>query len=395
MKVLKVAVVGGGIGGLTAALMLADAGHEVTIVERRTGFGEPGAGIQLSPNASRILIALGLGAGLNRIGCQPDGIAIRAIGSARPIGHVALGPSMRERYGAPYFVAARADLHTLLLDAVRSRGNVRLVVGRNLVAATDSNSLAEITVETAVGAREMMTAELVIGADGLWSRSRAALGDRREPVYAGFAASRAIVPANEVPAELASGDTGLWLGPGRHVVHYRIGGGRLVNIVVVERRAAPRQGWSEPEPGDALLARFSGAAAPLRGLLEAAGSWAAWSLYDLPVGPMAGRRLALLGDAAHPILPYLAQGGALAIEDAAELAVQLERNHDVPPALSAYAQARVGRVRRVQREARRNGRIYHLPGPIAAARDLVLRRKDPGRLVDRYAWLYDWRPTGA
>jgi salicylate hydroxylase len=395
VKVLKVAVVGGGIGGLTAALMLADAGHEVTIVERRTGFGEPGAGIQLSPNASRILVALGLGAGLNRIGCQPDGIAIRAIGSARPIGHVALGPSMRERYGAPYFVAARADLHTLLLDAVRSRGNVRLVVGRNLVAATDSNSLAEITVETAVGAREMMTAELVIGADGLWSRSRAALGDRREPVYAGFAASRAIVPANEVPAELASGDTGLWLGPGRHVVHYRIGGGRLVNIVVVERRAAPRQGWSEPEPGDALLARFSGAAAPLRGLLEAAGSWAAWSLYDLPVGPMAGRRLALLGDAAHPILPYLAQGGALAIEDAAELAVQLERNHDVTPALSAYAQARVGRVRRVQREARRNGRIYHLPGPIAAARDLVLRRKDPGRLVDRYAWLYDWRPTGA
>jgi salicylate hydroxylase len=392
---LRVAVVGAGIGGLTAALALADDGHEITIVERRTGFSEPGAGIQLSPNASRILIALGLGAALTRIGSQPGRVVIRSLRSGRPISEVTLGPAMRARYGAPYFVVARADLHTALLDAVRSRRNIRLVVGRNLVSAVDSDSAAAITVESGAGTRETMTADLVIGADGLWSPTRTALGDAREPVHDGFAASRAVVPANALPAEFASGDTGLWLGSGRHVVHYPIGDGRLVNIVVVERRAEMRKGWSEPESGGALVARFSGAVPSLQALLAAPESWAAWSLYDLPVRRMARRRIALLGDAAHPILPYLAQGGALAIEDAAELAAQLRRNRDVLPALTGYAKVRVARVRRVQQEARRNGRIYHLPGPIAAARDLVLRRKNPDRLADRYAWLYGWHPTGA
>jgi salicylate hydroxylase len=393
---LRIAIAGAGIGGLTAALALAHDGHDVTVIERRTGFGEPGAGIQLSPNASGILIALGLGAGLNRIGCEPNRIVIRAIGSGREIAQVALGRRMRERYGAPYIVIARADLHTLLLDAVRSRDNIRLLVGRNLLQAAESKMGAEITAETGAGARETIAADLVVGADGLWSRTRAALGDTRQPVASGFTASRAVVPAEALPREVAPDHTGLWLGPARHVVHYPIGGGRDVNIVVIERRADDRQGWSEPEPGEALVARFARAAPTLRSLLTAPESWSAWSLHDLPVRRMVGPHIALIGDAAHPVLPYLAQGGALAIEDAAELAVQLRRSEgDTARALSAYAKARTARARRVQREARRNGRIYHLSGPAAFARNLVLGNKDPSALADRYAWLYGWRPSDA
>jgi salicylate hydroxylase len=393
---LRIAIAGAGIGGLTAALALAHDGHDITVIERRTGFGEPGAGIQLSPNASRILITLGLGAGLMRIGSEPSRIVIRAIGSGREIAEVALGRRMRERYGAPYLVVARADLHTLLLDAARSRGNIRLLVGRNLVGVVDSETGAEVTVETGAGAQETIAADLVVGADGLWSRTRAALGDTRQPVSSGFTASRAVVPAEALPRDISPDQTGLWLGPGRHVVHYPIGGRRDVNIVVIERRVDDRQGWSEPEPGGALVARFDRAAPALRALLTAPESWSAWSLHDLPLRRMSGARIALLGDAAHPVLPYLAQGGALAIEDAAELTVQLRRSEgNVLPALSAYAKGRTARARRVQREARQNGRIYHLSGPAAFARDLVLGRKDPATLADRYAWLYGWRPSDA
>jgi salicylate hydroxylase len=175
-------------------------------------------------------------------------------------------------------------------------------------------------------------------------------------------------------------------------VHYAINGGLHVNIVAVGRRRDSRRGWSEPDGRDALLARFGDVAAPLRDLLAAPDAWATWSLFDLAVRRLAGRHLALLGDAAHPVLPYLAQGGALAIEDAAVLAGCLRlAGDDVPGALRRYDKARRRRVARVQNEARRNGRVYHLGGPAALARNLVLRRFRPAGLTERYAWLYDWR----
>jgi salicylate hydroxylase len=388
---LRVTIVGAGIGGLTAALALAGQGHDVLVVERRTGFGELGAGIQLSPNASRVLIDLGLGGSLNRIGAEPRCVIMRAMASGRELAAVPLGPGMRERYGAPYFVTARSDLHTALLDAVRGRGNIRLLVGRNLVSASSRSDSAEIVVETETGAQETLSGDLVVGADGLRSKTRSALGDARPLAYRGFVASRAVVPAEALPPGLAAAETGLWLGRGRHVVHYGIGGGRHLNVVVIEPRTESRPGWSEPEPRDALLARFAKAAPALRALLAVPESWLAWSLFDLPAGQMASGRIALLGDAAHPVLPFLAQGGALAIEDAAELAARLGPETNIPAALAAYSRARLARVRHVQAEARRSGRIYHLGGPAALARDLVLRRTVPARLTERYGWLYEWR----
>lgn len=392
MTRLRVTIVGAGIGGLTAALALSGQGHEILLVERRTGFGELGAGIQLSPNASRVLIDLGLGGSLNRIGAEPLRVVMRAMASGRELATVPLGPGMRERYGAPYLVTARSHLHTALLDAVRGRGNIRLLVGRNLVSAASRSDNAEITVETETGGRETLSSDLVIGADGVRSKTRIALGDARPLAYGGFVASRAVLPVEALPTGFAVAETGLWLGRGRHVVHYGIGGGRHLNIVVIEPRPQSRPGWSEPEPRDALLTRFAGAAPALRAILAVPEAWQAWSLFDLPAAAMARGRIALLGDAAHPVLPFLAQGGALAIEDAAELAARIAgHGADIPTALAAYSRARLARVRRVQSEARRNGRIYHLGGPAAFARNVVLGRSDPDKLTERYSWLYEWQ----
>jgi salicylate hydroxylase len=388
----SVAVVGAGIGGLTAALALSARGSEVTLIERRTGFSEAGAGIQLSPNASRVLIDLGLGPALRRAAGEPDRAVIRELASGRIIGAVALGGFMQRRFGAPYYVIHRAALQTILLDAVRGRPGVRLLVGRNVTALASERARATIAMEAANGAVETLATDLVVGADGLWSTVRAALGDKRQPVHRRIAAWRATVPVEAAPAALQGSDTGLWLGRAGHVVHYPISGGRLLNIVALERRAAPVEGWSAPGDRAELLRRFATAAPALSALLDIPQEWQVWSLFDLPARRMAQGCVALLGDAAHPVLPFLAQGGALAIEDAAALAASLRE--DVPAAVRAYASGRLRRVRRVQRAARRNGAVYHAAGPMAFARDLVMRRLGPEGMAERYAWLYGWLPPG-
>ena len=387
----RIAIVGAGIGGLTAALALAGEADEITIFERRTGFGETGAGIQLSPNASRVLVGLGLEGAIRRIGTRPDRIVVRGLRHGREIGTVGLAGA-EERFGAPYLHVARSDLHTALLDAVRMHPNLRLRVGRGLASVADGNDRIELGLETNAGGRETAGADLLVGADGVRSRTRALLGDTRPLRYSGLAAYRAVVAAENVPESLAR-DGGLWLGPGRHVVHYPIGGGRLVNIVAVTPRRDTVEDWSAPAELRVLQGALGRMADPLARLVEAPGTWTAWSLLDLPARRMASGRAALLGDAAHPTLPFLAQGGALAIEDAAVLADAV-RSHraDLRAALATYANARIGRVTRAQSAARRSGRAYHASGPVALVRNRVIAHLGPTGMLDRQAWLYAWRP---
>lgn len=391
---MRIVVIGAGIGGLAVVLALADLATEIIVLEHRTGFGETGAGIQLSPNASRVLRQLGLERALERRATEPPRLSIRSISSGRLIADLALGPAARGRFNDPYLVIARADLHALLLDSVRSLRHVRLLVGRRAVALRQDSKGAEVETDTGSG-RDRIPADLVVGADGIGSITRGALGDVREPGYSGFVAHRALLPLSAVPDGLDREATGLWLGRGRHVVHYPIAGGRLLNVVVVERRAQPVEGWSVADAAAGLAARFARAASPLRGLVGQTGTgWSTWSLLELPAQTMGRGRIALAGDAAHPVLPYLAQGGAMAIEDAAELSAQLRlAGADVSRAVEGYSEARLPRVQRVQREASRNGRIYHAGWPVSAMRNAVLGRLGPVRTLDRYEWLYAWRPT--
>jgi salicylate hydroxylase len=392
---LSIAVAGAGIGGLTAALALARQGHSVTLVERRTGFSEVGAGLQLSPNASRILIGLGLGAALRRVVTEPERVVVRRIGSGRPIGAVALGAFARQRYDAPYWVAHRADLQTILLDAVRSQSSIRLVMGRTVEEVRSGPDQATLAWASASGARESLTVDAVVGADGIWSKVRWALGDEALPTFHGSVAWRATLDRSAAPAELAGNETGLWLGSRGHVVHYPIAGGRLINVVAIDRDAEPVEGWAAPGKAEDLLARYASAAPLLRQLLGRPAEWLRWSLFGHPIRRLAAGRIALLGDAAHPVLPFLAQGAALAIEDAAALASLLGQHpQTVPQALSAYEDQRLKRARRVQREARRNGRIYHAGSLVAFGRDRVMGHLGPEGMTRRYDWLYGFRPHG-
>jgi salicylate hydroxylase len=389
---LSIGIVGAGIGGLTAALALARQGHAVTLVERRTGFSEVGAGLQLSPNASRILIDLGLGPALRRVVTEPPCVIVRGIKSGRKIGQVALGPFMRKRFGAPYWVAHRADLQRILLDAVRSMPSVRLVMGRAVEDVRDNGDHAILAWVTASGVRDAIAVDAVIGADGVWSTARQGLGEAMPPAFRHYVAWRATLERSKAPAELAGDETSLWLGSSGHVVHYPIASGRLINVVAIEKTAEPVEGWAAPGNREILLAGYASAAPALRALLSEPTQWLRWSLFDCPMQRLAKGRIALLGDAAHPVLPFLAQGAALAIEDAATLASLLGPASQPSRAFALYEGQRLDRARKVQRAARRNGRIYHAGGLVAFARDQVMRRLGPEGMTARYAWLYGFRP---
>ena len=387
-----IAVAGAGIGGLTAALALAARGFRVALFDRAARLEETGAGIQLSPNATRILDGVGLRARLLPSVVAPDAVVIRTAQNAA-LARLPLGPAAETRYGAPYWMIHRGDLQAALLDAALAHPGITLTLGAAVDDCTVHADGVAVQVLRGETLKECRAAALV-GADGLWSRVRALAGATDAARFARRSAWRALVPADAVAPEFRAPTIHLWLGRGSHLVHYPVKAGAMVNIVAIAGDAQPSRGWSTAAAPDEVLTRFSAEswAKPARDLMALPERWLKWPLYDRPPRPHHGRgAVTLLGDAAHPMLPFLAQGAAMAIEDAAVLADALAATHDVAAALRSYEQARHTRVARVWRAARRNDTVYHLPWPASAARDFAMGRMGGDRLLAHYDWIYGWR----
>ena len=385
-------VVGGGIGGLATALAVARAGASVRVLEQAQAFAELGAGIQLGPNVVRVLQHWGLETALRQVAAFPERLEVRNALNARLLGVLPLGDRAVARYGAAYATVARADLHSLLLSAVQAQPNVDMQL--DTVLTTVQQNAEQVELCTTQG-KSIATA-LLVGADGLWSRVRQHLLPGSQPQATGHLAFRAMVKQSSLPARVRSQVITAWLGPKFHAVQYPVRGGDWLNIVVIVQGHSPGDpsSWDHRANAHELRARLAQAQAPLLDLIHAVNEWRLWPLYDRP--PMASARdqaqgrIALLGDAAHPMRPFLAQGAGMALEDAQQLVASLQTHPgDVQAALAHYAQVRWQRNARVQARALRNGEIFHLRGPMRLGRDLSLKLLGK-RLLDM-PWLYGYK----
>ena len=384
---LRIAIIGGGIGGLSAALSLIRAGHDVTVYEQARAIGEIGAGIQISPNASRILHRLGLGDAMAMSGVKPLFRHQRRWQDGRTLSRGPLGPEAEARFGAPYFNFHRADLIDILARAVPAS---RLRVGHRLVRV--EQTAKEVRAHFTNGA--VATTDLLIGADGIHSAVRAAILGPEAPTFTGCVAYRGLVDAERVrdldlPVEAQN-----WLGPGRHLVHYFVSACRLVNVVcIIEQDDWTQESWTDRGEVSEVLAAYAGWHPQCRALIEGMRETFKWALFDRP--PLARwsvGRVTLLGDSCHAMLPMMAQGAAQSIEDGATLAVCLDNVAAVavPDALRRYEEIRLPRASRLQLMSRANKTNFHLPdGPDQEERDRRMTGGATDWAAGSVAWLYD------
>lgn len=382
---LQVAVIGGGIGGLSAALAMLKAGCDVHVYEAAPKFGEIGAGIQISPNASRLLYRLGLKGAMDECGVRPIAVHQRRWDDGRTLQRAPLGPDVEAAFGAPYYHFHRGDLAALLAAALpqeRAHAGHRLVDieerGRRVVARFANGASAE--------------ADLIVGADGIHSRVREILFGAEQPRFTGCAAWRGLVPAERIAhlgIEVASH---LWMGPGGHCVHYWVSGRKLMNVVcIVEHGNWTRESWTDRGNVADVLARYEGWHETVRSLIAAFPETFIWALHDrAPLESWSRGHVTLLGDACHPMLPMAAQGAAQAIEDGAALAALLEAMPgDVPGALARYEAVRKPRATRLQELSAVNRTRFHMPdGPEQQKRD-ALMVSSGDRSFAALSWLYD------
>ena len=392
----KILIAGGGIGGLAAALACHRGGADVELFERAAEFTEVGAGIQLGPNVVSVLHGWGLQHALAGVCAFPPRLQVRSALSGAELGVLRLGATAQARYGAPYATIHRADLQALLLAAVQQTG-ARLKLER--AASGFEQRTDGVTLHTSDG--QQAQGDVLVGADGLWSRVRQQLLGDGAPVATGHLAYRALVPQHGLPERLRSHQITAWLGPRLHVVHYPVRCGEWLNVVAIVpgQMYGDAAYWDHSANAAELRQLLSATCSPVQDLIHAIDHWRLWALsIRAPMrGPhqQARGRVALLGDAAHPMLPYLAQGAGMAIEDAAELGRVMSAASSAPgeganassaALLGQYAARRWQRNARVQARAIRNGTIFHATGPLRWGRDAAMKLLGE-RLLD-LPWLY-------
>jgi salicylate hydroxylase len=382
-------IAGAGIGGLAAALFLAKVGWRVTLAEREPLLGEVGAGLQLSPNATRLLREIGILGDLDGIAVAPHRLRIWSATSGRMLNHALLGAKAAREFGAPFLVVHRADLQNALTRRAEAHPAITLLTGHRLQDIREHADGITGIFETETG-EIRLDADLLVGADGIWSRARSLCGLPAPTHYSGKTAWRALIPREQAPLFAREADVNLWMGTRAHLVHYPVCGGRDINVVAIIEDAWREEGWSAPGDPDLLAARFSDWAKPARDLIAAAEGWKRWALCDrAPESRWSRARMTLLGDAAHPMMPFLAQGAGQAIEDGAALAALLAPETSIPAALRRYDLKRIPRTARIQKEARRQARIYHLGGFAARLRDSTIALLPGDMILSRYCWIFD------
>ena len=411
-----VLIAGAGIGGLGAALTLGQIGLKITVLEQSDVFGEVGAGVQISPNAYKVLCDWGLADVLKQTANFPERLQVRNATSNKLLGQLTLGESAQTRYGYPFSTFHRADLHTLLLNAVRQQPNVELHLNAKIIDIVDSSfprrresivalvdsrlrgndssgQQVQVTAETGGS----FTADILIGADGLRSRVRQHVLGNAEPRSTGHTAWRALLPLAEVPPQLQQDQVTAWLAPDSHTIAYPVQQGKSLNIVHCAENSGQIgqfNGINAVQPSYLLPEQLSKVLQNVFQTATEKNAWTRWDLFDRP--PMTSSDqmfnpahpcIALLGDAAHPMLPYLAQGAGMALEDAQVLAGAIKQNpNDLPSALQLYAQTRWQRNAKVQARARRNGQIFHAKPPVSWARDVAMGVL--GEKIMDVPWLY-------
>lgn len=379
-------IVGGGIGGCACALALAQKGYASIVLEQATEFGEIGAGIQLGPNVHKMFIKLGIERDIKNIAFYPNNLIMNDAETGEEITRVDLGEDFRERFNAPYGVIHRSDLHDTIINACQE---VSIIDMRTSVKIVDYN---ETTYGVTAIAENNETYEgtALIAADGLWSNIRSKIVGDGGPRVSGHIAYRAVLPVNEVPEPVLSDDVVLWAGPKTHLVHYKLRRGEIFNIVAVFHSDKYEEGWDAFGDPKELEEKFKNERPEVLMLLDRIESWRMWVLCDRePVKFWSQGKVTLLGDAAHPMLQYLAAGAGMAIEDSVVLAELLEANDgDSEAAFKQYEKARYLRTGRVQTTARIYGDLYHAAGVVGELRTMMLSGRDP-KNYDGVAWLYD------
>jgi salicylate hydroxylase len=381
---MRIAIVGGGIGGLSAGLHLLQSGFDVHVYEQSPRITEVGAGIQISPNASRLLHRLGLRAAMDRVGVFPQAVHQRRWDDGRTLQRAPLGKLVEQTFGAPYYHFHRADLANLLADALPVE---RVHTGHKLVDLEERNGCVAARFDNGT----TVEADLLVGADGIHSCVRTVLLGAEKPRFTGCVAWRGLVPAERIThlgIEVASHS---WMGPDGHVVHYWVSAGRFMNVVCVKEHSGwTEEGWTVPGKVSDALARYEGWHPTVRALIASFAETFVWALHDRTELPLwSVGRITLLGDACHPMLPFMAQGAAQSIEDGAALAAILKHMPDSPcEALKRYEEVRKPRATRLQQASASNRVRFHLhDGAEQRARDVAMATSGD-RSIANIGWLY-------
>jgi 3-hydroxybenzoate 6-monooxygenase len=382
----QVLIVGGGIGGLTAALALARQGIPAQLIEQAGEFKEIGAGIQLGPNVFWMFEKLGLIEPISALAVFPENLVMLDSITGEEVTRIPLGDAFRKKFHHPYALIHRADLHNVLLEAARKSNLIRLDASQKVIAVDETNG--GVTAKTASG-KDYRGAAL-IGADGLWSTIREIVVGDGKPKPAGHIAYRAVLPTPEIPEQYRWRNMTLWAGEKVHFVLYPLRTGELYNLVAVFHSNRYEEGWDSYGDPAELHERYAQTCAPVRMLLNKIESWRMWVLCDRPpIKEWSRGRITLLGDAAHPMLQYLAQGACMAVEDAVCLADQaVAAEGDYAAAFRAYQQARYLRTGRVQIMARVYGEFYHAGGVAKELRNMMLGARTPDDAMAGMEWIY-------